>query len=77
MNISLTVAQQDKVEQHLASGRYADVGELIGSALEALEERLADESPELEAALLEGARDEHVPYGRDVLDRVRRGKPVA
>ncbi len=72
MNIALTADQQSRLEKHLASGRYADVNELIGSALEALEERCADESPELEEALLEGVRDAHAPYGADVLARVRK-----
>ena len=41
-------------------------------ALRVLEHRDDYESPALEAAVLEGVRSPHRPYGKDTMDRVRK-----
>ena len=71
MTVTLTKEQELRVRDQLEAGRFSDAEELIGAAIEALAERDAFEAPELEAALLEGVRDEHVPYGQELLERVR------
>lgn len=71
MTISLPPALGNLVERLLSTGRYADEGEVVREALRVLEHQEFDESPALEAALLEGVRSPHVPYDASVLDRVR------
>ncbi len=44
---------------------------VVREALRFLEHQEFDESPALEAALLEGVRSPHVPYDAVVLDRIR------
>lgn len=71
MTVTLTKEQEQRVRDQLDGGRFSDAGEVIGAAIEALAERDAFEAPDLEAALLEGVRDEHLPYGSELLERVR------
>ena len=59
------------VQRLVSTGRYADEGEVVREALRILEHQEFDESPALEAAILEGVRSPHVPYDVSVLDRVR------
>lgn len=72
MSIALPPALGTLVQRLLSTGRYADEGEVLREALRVLEHEEFDESPALEAALLEGVRSPHVPYDSTVLDRLRR-----
>lgn len=71
MTIALPPALGQLVERLLSTGRYADEGEVVREALRVLKHQEFDESPALEAALLEGVRSPHVPYNVSVLDRIR------
>ena len=72
MTIALPPALANLVERLLSTGRYADEGEVVREALRILEHQEFDESPALEAALLEGVCSPHAPYDATVLDRIRR-----
>lgn len=72
MTIALSPALGNRVQRLLSTGRYADEGEVVREALRVLEHQEFDESPALEAALLEGVRSPHVPYDSAALDRIRR-----
>ena len=71
MEIALTKELETFIGERVRSGRYVDASEVVREALRALQLREEFESPELEAALLEGVRSPHRPYGADTLDRVR------
>lgn len=71
MTITLPPALAQLVERLLHTGRYADDGEVVRAALRVLEHQEFDESPALEAAVLEGVRSTHVPYDDSVLVRIR------
>lgn len=71
MTIALPPALDQFVSRMLATGRYADEGEIMREALRMLERHEFDESPALEAALLEGVRSPHRPYDACVLDSIR------
>lgn len=71
MTIALPPALGNLVERLLSTGRYADEGEVVREALRVLEHQEFDESPALEAALLEGIRSPHAPYDATVLERIR------
>lgn len=76
MTIALPPALSQLVERLMHTGRYADEGEVVREALRVLEHQEFDESPALEAAILEGVRSPHVPYDGSVLDRVRQNASV-
>lgn len=59
------------VERLVHTGRYADEGEVVREAIRVLERQEFDESPALEAALLEGVRSPHHAYDSSVLNRIR------
>ncbi len=71
MSIALPPALGNLVERLLSTGRYADEGDVVREALRVLEHQEFDESPALEATVLEGVRLAHVPYDAAVLDRIR------
>lgn len=71
MTIALSPALTQLVERLMHTGRYADEGEVVREALRVLEHQEFDESPALEAAIMEGVRSPHVPYDASVLDRIR------
>ena len=71
MMIALPPALSELVQRLVHTGRYADEGEVVREALRVLEHQEFDESPALEAAILEGVRSPHVPYDDSVLDRIR------
>ena len=71
MTVALPPALDQFVSRMLATGRYADEGEIMREALRLLEHREFDESPALEAAILEGVRSPHRPYDSGVLDSIR------
>jgi putative addiction module CopG family antidote len=71
MTVALPPALYQLVERLIRTGRYADEGEVVREALRVLEHQEFDESPALEAALLEGVRSGHQPYDYTTLDRVR------
>ena len=71
MTVALPPALTQLVERLLHTGRYADEGDVVREALRVLEHQEFDESPALEAAILEGVRSFHVPYDASVLDRIR------
>lgn len=71
MEITLPPALNQLVEHLVRTGRYTDEGDVIRTALRVLERQEQEESPALEAALLEGVRSPHRPYGPAVLDSIR------
>ncbi|MCP5558032.1 MAG: type II toxin-antitoxin system ParD family antitoxin [Verrucomicrobiaceae bacterium] len=71
MTVALPPALAQLVERLVHTGRYADEGEVIREALRVLEHQEFDESPALEAALLEGVRSPHRPYDATVLEAIR------
>lgn len=71
MTIALPTALSQLVERLLHTGLYADEAEVVREALRILEQQEFDESPALEAALLEGVRSPHRPYDASVLDCIR------
>lgn len=73
MKVTLTEELEALVREKVRSGRYADESDVVRDALRALELRDDCESPALEAALLEGVRGPHRPYGRRSLERIRKG----
>ena len=72
MEVTLTKELEQLVEAKVRSGRYADASDVMRDALRVLEQRDDFESPALEAAVLEGVRSPHRPYGKDTLERVRK-----
>ena len=71
MEIALTKEMETFIAEKVRSGRYADPGDVLREALQALQQREEFESPELEAALLAGVRSPHRSYGPEVLEHVR------
>lgn len=71
MTITLPPALNQLVERLVHTGRYADEGEVVREALRILERQEFDESPALEAALLEGVLSPHRPYDASLMDRIR------
>ena len=71
MTVALPPALTHLVERLIHTGRYADEGEVVREALRVLEHQEFDESPALEAALLEGVRSPHQTYDSAVLERIR------
>ena len=72
MKITLPEALETLVKENMRSGRYADESGVMRDALRALEWRDDYESPALEAALLEGMRSPHRPYGKSTLEHIRK-----
>ena len=72
MQVTLTQELEALVKEKVRSGRYADASDVMRDALRALEQRDDFESPALEAAILEGVRSPHGPYGKETLERVRK-----
>ena len=72
MQVTLTKELEQLVEAKVRSGRYADASDVMRDALRVLEQRDDFGSPALEAAVLEGVRSPHRPYGKDTLERVRK-----
>ena len=72
MHVTLTKELEKLVQAKVRSGRYADASDVMRDALRVLEQRDEFESPALEAAVLEGVRSPHRPYGKDTLERVRK-----
>ena len=72
MKVTLTKELETLVKEKVKSGRYADESDVVRDALRALEQRDDFESPALEAALLEGVRSPHRPFGKSTLDRIRK-----
>jgi len=71
MTITLPPALNQLVDRLVNTGRYADESEVVREALRVLERQEFDESPALEAAILEGVRSPHRPYDSSVMDRIR------
>jgi putative addiction module CopG family antidote len=71
MTVALPPALTQLVERLIHTGRYVDEAEVVREALRVLEHQEFDESPALEAALLEGVRSPHQPYDASVLKRIR------
>ena len=71
MTVILPPALNQLVERLVNTGRYADEGDVVREALRALERQEFDESPALEAAILEGVASPHLPYDPSVMDRIR------
>ena len=77
MEIVLTQELEQYVKAKVLTGRYADESEVVREALRESERREEWESPALEAALLEGVRTPHRPYGKATLARIRRNALAA
>ena len=71
MTVALPPALSELVARLIQTGRYADEGEVVREALRVLDRQEFDESPALEAALLEGVQSRHQPYDASVLERIR------
>jgi len=71
MTVALPPALSQFVNHLVASGRYTDEAEVVREALRVLERQEIEESPALEAALLEGVRSPHHAYDASVLDAIR------
>ncbi len=71
MTIALPPALTQFVNRLVDSGRYADEAEVVSEALRVLERQEFDESPALEAALIEGLHSPHHPYDATVLTAIR------
>lgn len=71
MEVSLTRDLEAFVQEKVRSGRYVDASDVVRDALRTLEQKEEFELPALEAALLEGVRSPHQPYGAETLERVR------
>jgi putative addiction module CopG family antidote len=72
MTVTLPPALNQLVDRLVHTGCYADEGDVVREALRVLERQEFDESPALEAAILEGVVSAHQPYDAAVLDRIRR-----
>jgi putative addiction module CopG family antidote len=72
MQVTLTKELEKLVKEKVRSGRYADASDVMRDALRVLEQRDDFESPALEAAVLEGVRSPHRPYGKGTLERIRK-----
>jgi putative addiction module CopG family antidote len=72
MKVTLTTELKTFVKEKVRSGRYTDESDVMRDALRALELRDDFESPALEAALLEGVRSAHQPFGKATLGRIRK-----
>jgi antitoxin ParD1/3/4 len=77
MQVTLTKELESLVKEKVDSGRYADASDVMRDALRVLEQRDNFESPALEAAVLEGVRSPHRPYGKDTLERIRKAANLA
>lgn len=71
MTVALPPALNQLVDRLVQTGRYADEGDVVREALRVLERQEFDESPALEAAILEGVHSTHRPYDPSVMDRIR------
>lgn len=71
MTVNLPPALDQLVDRLVHTGRYANEGDVVREALRVLERQEFDESPALEAAILEGVSSSHQPYDASVMDRVR------
>jgi antitoxin ParD1/3/4 len=73
MEVKLTGDLEAFIHEKVRSGRYTDASDVVRDALRALEQREEFESPELEAALLEGVRSPHHALGMETLEKIRQG----
>ncbi len=71
MTVTLPPALNQLVDRLVHTGRYADEGDVVREALRVLERQEFDESPALEAAILEGVASPHQPYDATLMDRIR------
>jgi putative addiction module CopG family antidote len=71
MTIILPPALNLLVDRLVHSGRYADEADVLREALCVLERQEFDESPALEAAILEGVASPQLSYDASVMDRIR------
>jgi putative addiction module CopG family antidote len=71
MTVALPPALHQLVQRLVHTGRYSDESDVVREALRILERHEFDESPALEAAILEGVRSPHNPYDATMLDRIR------
>ena len=71
MTVTLPPALNQLVDRLVHTGRYADEGDVVREALRVLERQEFDESPALEAAILEGVHSPHQRYDASVMDRIR------
>ena len=70
MEVTLTSELEAFIQDKVRSGRYVDASDVVRDALRALEKE-EFESPELEAAILEGLEGTPEPYGPETLERIR------
>jgi len=71
MEVTLTSDLEVFIQEKVRSGRYTDASDVVRDALRALEQREEFESPELEAALLDGIRSPHHAFGAETLEKIR------
>ena len=71
MEVKLTSELEAFVDENVRSGRYLDASDVMRDALRKLEVHQLLESPDLEAALLEGLEGTPRPYGPETWERIR------
>jgi putative addiction module CopG family antidote len=71
MTITLPPALNQLVDRLVHTGRDADEGDVVREALRVLERQESDESPALEAAILDGVASPQQPVDAKVTDRIR------
>jgi antitoxin ParD1/3/4 len=71
MEFTLTGEMEAFIQEKVRSGRYLDASDVVRDALRALEQKDGFESPELEAAMMEGLSGVPQPFGPDTLERIR------
>jgi len=72
MEVTLTGDMEAFIQEKVRSGRYVDASDVVRDALRTLEQKEEFESPELEAAILEGLSGVPQPFGPETLERIRR-----
>ena len=77
MQVTLTKELEKLVADKVRSGRYTDESDVMRDALRVLEQRDDYESPALEAAILEGVRGPHRPFGKDTLEGIRKANATS
>lgn len=77
MTIALPPALHQLVDRLIRTGRYSDESDVVREALRVLEHQEFDESPALEAAILEGVHSPHQAYDASTLDRCQKTRICA
>ncbi len=72
MEVSLPAELEAFIQEKVRSGSHVDASDVVREALRTYKRSEGFESPELEAAILEGFESPHTPYGPETLNEIRR-----